>query len=399
MKNGCILCGGYGSGKSRTGLAYYYAKQGGRLDDDSYLHFYPSIQSPSSPFQDLYVITTAHKRDTQEWESEMIPFLMSPDSNFNKLGNKIIVDSWNNIAKYADVKHAFFLFDEQRVVGYGKWAKTFIKIARQNDWILLSATPGDKWLDYMAVFIANGFYKNKSDFIRTHVVFSGYTKYLKIQKYINVGLLTKHRNDILVPMDFARKTRSHTANIISNYDAAEYKNMVRYRFNVETMEPYKSAGELCYALRKLVNSDIDRQVKFLEIFEEHPKAVVFYNYDYELEILRKTCTDAGITFSEWNGHRHEKIPMGDCWAYLVQYAAGSEGWNCVATDTMIFFSQNYSYKSMVQARGRIDRLNTPYSDLYYFTLKTEAPIDRAIGMALKQKREFNESAFVGNLSN
>lgn len=397
MKDGCILCGIPGSGKSRTALAYYYTQMGGRLEDDYHLSAsFLSDHDCKQPL-DLYIITTAKKRDDQDWESEMTPFLMSSMPEFNTIGNKIFIDSWNNIKKYAEVRNAFFIFDEQRVVGYGTWAKSFIKIARNNRWILLSATPGDVWKDYIAVFIANGFYKNKSDFERQHVIFSRFKNYPSYQKYINVGILTKHRNDILIPMHFQKRTKTHTSIVMAEYDPVEYKNMFKYRFNVETGEPFQNAGELCYALRKLVNSDISRQIKFLEILEEHPKVVVFYNYDYELEILRELLRGADVPFSEWNGHKHEIIPKGETWAYLVQYTAGSEGWNCIATDTTIFFSQSYSYKAMIQARGRIDRLNTPYTDLYYFTLKTNAPIDIAIGQALRRKEKFNADAFVGEM--
>lgn len=397
MKDGCILCGIPGSGKSRTALAYYYTQMGGRLEDDfRFSNSFLSSHACNLPL-DLYIITTAKKRDDQDWESEMTPFLMSSQPEFNTIGNKIFIDSWNNIKKYAEIRNAFFIFDEQRVVGYGTWAKSFIKIARNNRWILLSATPGDVWKDYIAVFIANGFYKNKSDFERQHVIFSRYTTYAAYQRYINIGILTRHRNDILVTMDFKKKTRTHTSNEIVSYDSDAYKLMFKNRFNPETGEPFKNAGELCYALRKLVNSDISRQIKFLEVLEEHPKAVVFYNYDYELEILQSLLRDANVPFTEWNGHKHEILPKGDTWAYLVQYTAGSEGWNCIATDTTIFFSQSYSYKAMIQARGRIDRLNTPYSDLYYVTFKTTAPIDIAITQALKRKEKFNEAAFIGKM--
>lgn len=388
MRNGCILCGGVGSGKSRTSLAYYYLQQGGELCMDEY------VPMDDVSIKDLYIITTARKRDTCEWDGEMAPFLLSRDPAINLYRNKIVVDSWNNIGKYSDVKDAFFIFDEQRVIGYGAWTKAFLKIARFNDWILLSATPGDTWLDYIPVFIANGFYKNKSEFIREHVVYSRFSKFPKVDRYVNTGRLIRLRNRILVDMDFQRQTVSHHEDVYVNYDISMYKDTMRNRWDPYRNEPVINASGLCYILRRIVNSDESRQVKLLEIIEDHPKAIIFYNFDYEREILLNLYYGDDFEIAEWSGHAHQPIPESKKWIYLVQYTAGNEGWNCIKTDTIIFYSQNYSYKVMQQAAGRIDRLNTPFHDLYYYHLKTRSGIDLAISKALKEKKKFNETRFL-----
>lgn len=387
MKNGCILCGGVGSGKSRTALAYYYEQQGGKVGSDDYI--------PMTEPKDLYIITTARKRDTCEWQGELAPFLLSthPESNYYK--NKVVVDSWNNIGKYKDVTNAFFIFDEQRVVGYGAWTKAFLKIAKANPWILLSATPGDTWQDYIPVFIANGFYRNKTDFIDQHVVYDWRAKYPKIDRYLNTGRLIRLRDRILVTMDFERQTVSHHEDVAVPYNISAYKALMRSRWNPWEERPIETAGELCYSLRKIVNSDESRQTALLELVEDHPKVIVFYNFDYELDILKSLYYGEGVEIAEWNGHKHQPIPDGDKWIYLVQYTAGCEGWNCITTDTIVFYSQNYSYKVMVQAAGRIDRLTTPYTDLHYYHLKSFSGIDLAISKALKEKKNFNEGRFVG----
>lgn len=387
MKNGCILCGGVGNGKSRTALAYYYEQQGGKVGSDDYI--------PMTEPKDLYIITTARKRDTCEWQGELAPFLLSthPESNYYK--NKVVVDSWNNIGKYKDVTNAFFIFDEQRVVGYGAWTKAFLKIAKANPWILLSATPGDTWQDYIPVFIANGFYRNKTDFIDQHVVYDWRAKYPKIDRYLNTGRLIRLRDRILVTMDFERQTVSHHEDVAVPYNISAYKALMRSRWNPWEERPIETAGELCYSLRKIVNSDESRRTALLELVEDHPKVIVFYNFDYELDILKSLHYGEGVEIAEWNGHKHQPIPDGDKWIYLVQYTAGCEGWNCITTDTIVFYSQNYSYKVMVQAAGRIDRLTTPYTDLHYYHLKSFSGIDLAISKALKEKKNFNEGRFVG----
>ena len=390
MKNGCILNGGVGSGKSLTSLSYYYLQNGGSLE---FLSGKDYIPMPNPP-KDLYIITTARKRDTFEWEGELSHFLLSTHEELNKYDNKVIVDSWNNIQKYKDVEDAFFIFDEQRVVGSGAWVKAFLKIAKKNQWILLSATPGDTWSDYIPVFIANGFYKNKTEFMREHAVFSRFSKYPKIEKYIGTGKLIRQRREILVDMKFERETVQHHYDIYVEYDNKLYKDVMKRRWDIWNDEPITNAGGLCYALRKIVNSHESRSTKLLELFETHQKMIVFYNFDYELEILKSLYFGEGVIVAEWNGHKHEPTPTGNQWVYLVQYTAGAEGWNCITTDTIVFYSLNYSYKIMHQSAGRIDRLNTPYKDLHYYYLKSRSGIDLAIERALNDKRKFNESSFI-----
>ncbi|WP_301887968.1 DEAD/DEAH box helicase family protein [Bacteroides caecimuris] len=387
LKNGNILCGGVGSGKSRTALAYYFKEQDGYFDENKY------EPMDYCKVKDLYIITTARKRDTLEWESEMVPFLITTHKEESLYSHNVVVDSWNNIQKYVDVKGAFFIFDEQRVVGSGAWVKAFYKITDKNNWILLSATPGDTWQDYIPVFVANKFFKNKTEFIRNHIVYNHRVKFPKVDRYLETGKLIKLRNSILVTMDFKRHTVSHHEDVYVKYNIQDYKDLIRNRKNPATGEPIKSASEFCYELRRIVNTDISRQIVLMEILEKHPKAIIFYNFDYELELLRQLCGSSGLNVAEWNGHNHQPIPTGESWVYLVQYTAGAEGWNCITTDTIIFYSENYSYKIMEQSAGRIDRMTTPFTDLYYYHLKSRSGIELAIAKSLREKKEFNQSAF------
>ncbi len=382
MRNGCILCGDVGSGKSRTGLAYYFIQQGGKLEP------YEKMNNPKR----LYIITTARKRDEQEWEGELVPFLLSPSQN--EYDFDVVIDSWNNIKKYIEVKDAFFIFDEQRVVGSGAWVKAFYKITKSNEWILLSATPGDTWMDYIPVFVANGFYKNRTAFINEHVIYDYRMKFPKVDRYINTGRLLRLRNRILVDMEFERSTIIHHEDVFVDYDSRAYKDLFKYRWNNEKGEPIENASELCYEARKIVNSHPSRLNMVYNIALEKNRVIIFYNFDYELELLHQLFDESVFTVAEWNGHKHQPVPESTHWVYFVQYTAGSEAWNCITTDTIIFFSQNYSYKVMKQASGRINRLNTPYKDLYYYHLKSRSGIDVAISKALKSKKKFNETRFV-----
>lgn len=390
LKNGAILVGGVGSGKSRTALAYFYLKvcEGG-LEINGQGSFEP-MRHPT----DLYIITTARKRDTLDWEKECAPFCLTRERSLSVHDILVTVDSWNNVKKYTDVKDAFFIFDEQRVVGHGAWTHAFLDITKQNKWILLSATPGDCWMDYLPVFMANGYYKSKNEFVKRHVVYSyGFTKFPKIDRYVETKRLERLRNDILVTMDYTKPTTLHHVNLTCDYDRVMYRHVMRDRWNPYTDEPLQDVSGLCYTLRRVVNSDPSRIDILTDLVKQHPKAIVFYNFNYELDLLREFAKRMDIPFAEWNGHKHELIPTTDRWVYLVQYTAGAEGWNCTETDTLIFYSQNYSYKIMQQSAGRIDRMNTPFTDLYYYHLRSTAPIDLAIRKALANKKDFNESRY------
>lgn len=391
LKNGSILCGGVGSGKSLTSIAYYVKSGGGDYNfynDDSF--------KPMDKTRDLYIITTAKKRDSLDWDKELGYYTLSRTPEACGYNVKVVVDSWNNIKKYTEVRDAFFIFDEQRLVGSGAWVKSFLKIAAFNEWILLSATPGDVWKDYIPVFIANGFYRNKTDFARKHIVYKRFTKYQDIDYYIGTARLERLRDELLVHMPFERKTKSIYKNIKVDYDKTNFKTVMRSRWDIYNDKPIKDMSNLFYIVRRVVNSDPSRVEAIRELLKDHPKLIIFYNFDYELEALRE-LKDV-VEVSEWNGHNHQPVPESDNWVYLVQYNAGAEGWNCITTNALVFYSLNYSHKIVAQAAGRIDRLNTPFKDLFYFNLISDSPIDWAIRRKLREKKTFHERSFYKELT-
>ena len=388
LHSGSVLRGGVGSGKSITAVAYFYLKEcKGKIKINDEGGFAP-MKNP----KDLYIITTAAKRDTLDWERECAKFMITKDRSSSVSNVKLTVDSWNNIKKYVSIKDAFFIFDEQKVTGYGTWAKSFIQIAKQNRWILLSATPGDTWIEYAPVFIANGFYKNMTDFKRRHVVYDRFSKFPKITRYVDCDILAENREKVLVMMQYNKPTIAHTSDIKCPFDKDSMSRVMIDRWNIFKNEPIKNISELCFAMRKVANSDPSRIKKVREIVEERKKVIIFYNFVYELDILRSLSDK--YTVAEWNGSLHQPIPKTDSWVYLVQYNSGAEGWNCTETNAMIFYSMNYSYKIMEQAKGRIDRLNTSFSDLYYYFLTSNSVIDLSIAKALRNKKNFNEARYM-----
>lgn len=387
MRNGCILKGGVGTGKTRTSLAYYIWDSRGTFPINGEGEF-----TPMKDGHDVYILTTAKKRNDLDWEDDALPFGLGKLANGNLYGREFTVDSWNNITKYEEVKDAFFIFDEQRLVGSGAWVQAFLKIAKHNRWIILSATPGDNWMDYIPVFIANGFYKNRTEFIREHVVFSRFTKFPKVDRYINTDRLADLRSRILVEMPFERHTKRHIENIAVQYDEALFQRVWKDRWHVYEDRPIRDVAELFAVGRKIINSDVSRVGAVHHLLEKHPRLIIFYNFNYELDILRQIGSTLGVETAEWNGHRHNPVPKSDRWLYLVQYTAGAEGWNCITTDAIAFWSLNYSWKITEQSMGRTDRMNTPYTDLYYYKIRSSSPIDMAIVKAQATKKVFNESA-------
>lgn len=386
MRNGCILDGDVGSGKSITGLAYYYVTQGGRTNTGRYEMMRPK------PL-DLYIITTAKKRNTLEWEEELLRYRMTTHDDTKIYKHKCVVDSWNNITKYVDIKDAFFIFDEQRAIGSGSWARTFIKIAQHNKWIMLSATPGDRWIDYAPVFVANGFYRNLTDFRNQHVVYRPMSKFPQIMRYDGGAKLLRLRDKILVVMNYHKKTEQHHEIVYTDYDRVLYKRVQKDRWDIFNQKPIENVTQYCFTLRKVINTDESKQDAVLAFVQKHPKTIIFYNFDYELDILKSIRWPEGTVVKEYNGHVHDALPVGEKWVYLVHYSAGCEGWNCITTDSMIFFSENYSYRIMHQAAGRIDRSNTKFVDLHYMHLRSHADIDSMIARALSNKKKFNESKY------
>lgn len=378
LESGNVLVGDVGSGKSLTAIYWYYEKVCNNMKD----------QKP------LYIITTAKKRDDFEWEKELAPFLLTPYPEVQHYQNApVVIDSWNNIKKYQNVYGAVFIFDEQRLVGSGAWVKAFLKIANKNKWILLTATPGDKPVDLMPVLIANGFYRNKTDFYETHVEVNRYCGYPKITGYHNQGLFIRNKNRVIVRMNFKKPTEQIHKTIKIPYDEKKTKEVIRSRWDPYKNEPIAQASSLCYILRRITNENPERIAEVWRLHQQHPRIIIFYNFDYELDILRQMCEEFGYEYAEWNGHKHDKVPTSDRWLYLVQYTAGNEGWNCITCSTIIFFSNSYSYKVMTQAAGRIDRMNTPYKKLYYYHLTSDSVIDKSIEMALRKKKKFNEKMF------
>lgn len=389
MFDGCVLNGSVGSGKSRTGIYYYFSKYGGSIENQKYT---PMRKNPP----DLYIFTTAKKKHDMEWEEELVPFMLYPDKDTKRTelyGNRVIIESWNCIKKHADIKNCFVIFDENKINGKGAWAKTFLKIAKNNEWILLSATNGDRWEDYETLFVAEGFFRTRSEFRDAHLNYSRYTSYPQVTGYRNEQRLFRLRDRILIDMDFKRHTVPHHKDVYVRYDISKYKDAMRKRWDPFKNEPITQASGLCYVLRKIVNEDESRQVALLEILEDFPKAIIFYNFDSELDILLNLGYQAGTEIAQYNGHKHEAIPKSDRWVYLVNYNA-CEAWNTTSTNCMIFYSQNYSYKTMTQAAGRIDRLTSPYTDLFYFHLRSRSGIDLAISRALSQKKDFNARRFI-----
>jgi hypothetical protein len=391
MHNGCILNGDVGSGKSITAAAYFYTKVCG---GDLRINSFGGLGDMPNP-RDVIVITTARKRLSLDWEKEFVAFGISTNPETSVYGIRLTVDSFNNIEKYADVKDAFFIFDEQRLVGAGAWVKAFIKIAKANQWIMLSATPGDNWMDYCPIFIANGFFKNRTEFVRTHVVFKRFSKFPQIERYTDEAILERHKRSLIVHMPVPRHTKRHIQNVMVENDKEAFRRVNIDRWNIYEDRPIRDVAELFRVMRKLVNSDPSR-ISTLDRLsrEKHPKLIVFYNFLYELDALKEYADRRGIHYAEYNGQKHEPVPSGDNWLYFVQYTAGAEAWNCITTDAMVLFSLNYSYKINQQVFGRIDRANTPFIDLHYYIFRSNSVIDNAILRSLATKKSFNEKEFL-----
>ena len=382
-------------------MYWYFKDCGGCISGDKYIKMWKP--------KDLYIITTAHKRDTMDWNVEMIPFCMTTlqgkrDKKGNLIqktmyDNKIVVDSWQNIGKYTNVSNAYFIFDEDHVVSFGAWGTAFIEIAKHNKWIVMTATPADQWREYAPIFVACGFYKNKTDFNKQHIIWDPWVKnFPKVKGYMNTGRLIRLRNKITVQINYKHQIDIYDHPVICDYDKTKYNYLMTERYDIWKDEPIQNAGGLCYCLRRVCNENMSRIEKLKRILEKYNRVIVFYNYDYELYLIKSIDWGEDVIVDELNGHKHGELPDGDKWLYLCQYASGAEAWNCTTTNVTVFFSQTYSYKMLIQAKGRIDRQNTPYRELHYYHFLCKSPIDISIKKALGRKKKFNEGSFMKELN-
>lgn len=349
-----------------------------------------SIDPPALPTEpvDLYVITTPKKRDDLDWPKEAARFGISTNPEASMGGITLIVDSWNNIKKHTKVQDAFFIFDEQRAIGSGVWSKSFIAIAKRNRWVMLSATPADRWMDLVPVFIAKGFYKNKTQFVREHVVYSPYTKYPSIRMYLDIPTLKRHRDETFVIMPFKRRTKTNIVDVPVMYDREATKLLKKTEWNPYKDYPIRNHPEYVHVLRRLIYSHASRISELIKIHIKAKRLIIFYNFNYELDIMREGF--ANLTeVSEHNGHNHDPVPTGDNWVYLVQYISGSEAWECFSTNHMAFYSANPSYRATIQAMGRINRMTTTYKNLYYYRLMSESAPDKGMMKSFGNKEDFN----------
>lgn len=391
IHNGCILRGGVGSGKSITILTYFFTRV---MKGSLVLNGMGEVEPFQHPdINKLLIITPAKKRNDLEWERECTRFSLDKNPEVSFGGVQVIVDSWHNIMKYEDIENAFVIFDEQKLIGNGPWVKAFYKIAKRNPWVVLSATPGDTWMEFIPIFVANGYYKNRTQFIDRHVVFSSWSKFPKVERYLESSRLYHIRDKVVVDMPYERHTTRHVRFIPTDHDRDRYQMVSKQRWNVWEDEPMQNITQLIYGLRRVVNEDQTRRDELYRLLGKHPRLIIFYNFTYELDQLREFLTSKDVIFAEWNGQKHEPIPNTERWAYLVQYTAGAEAWNCTTTNAMVFYSLQYSWKVFEQCQGRIDRLDTPFTDLYYYVLRSNSVIDGSIWKALQTKGKFQEKKF------
>lgn len=384
ISNGNVVVGATGSGKSLVGLVYYYTN----ILEGSVEPFRKPTKSVS-----LYIITTATKRDSLDWNSECAEFALSTNQEASVNGIKVVIDSWNNIKKYKDIRGGFFLFDEQKTTGYKRWSKIFIRIAKNNRWILITATPSDRWMDLLSVFIANGFYKNKRDFVNQHVTYNPYVKYPSITGYRNVNKLRILKKRIFVIIDYQSPSIIENKVISVDYDVDALTQIEKTEWNPFTDSPIINLSEFASVLRRSLNSHPSRINEAIRIRNTVKKLIVFYNFNFELEILKHGYS--GIKIGELNGHRHDALPVGSDWVYLVQYNSGNEAWECFTTNHMLFYSLNYSFRIMTQAKGRINRLTSGFNYMYYYYLVSNHWLDKGIQKALNKKRDFNNKEILG----
>lgn len=151
-----------------------------------------------------------------------------------------------------------------------------------------------------------------------------------------------------------------------------------------------------YARQLCGHYNKDKRNKFKELVEStQDRLIVFYNYNAELEALKRICDTLKRPYSQVNGQ------VKDLYAYenennsitLIQYQAGAKGLNLQKANKIIYFTLTDKCEDWMQSQKRIHRIGQDKTCFYYI-LMCKGSIEEDVYSALQRGTDFTDELFL-----
>lgn len=361
----------------------------------------------------VLVITTASKRDVKTAEG-LNDFENEADAWFpewRKSLSSFQVVSWQGLAKWVNanflhLKDYAIIADEIACMKAGvssQRGKAFLKITNQTDcWTGYTGTPGDRWIDMHAYFVATHKVKNKTEFLKRFCQMQTFRGFPEIIGYNRTDILRGWWREIADTVDTSEMTRqlpAETHKVINFPAPTGYKKCVQTRIHPTTGDFMDTTGKVTATLRQMCSSGL--KMRWVSDFVENlgERAVIFYNFIEEGNLLEETIKKAlpeGAKVWRVDGSHHDVPTAETCGEHdivITQWAAGAMGLNLQFMNHWISLSPNYSYSISTQARGRIKRIGQE-KHMNFWYLMCEDTIEEDVYKCLRNKSDFAEDTWL-----
>ncbi|WP_368076685.1 SNF2-related protein [Clostridium tyrobutyricum] len=284
-------------------------------------------------------------------------------------------------------------------------AKFILKMKAKNI-ILLSGTPtGGKYEQLWSQCKLLGWKISKKlywqEFIKSVLLDIGGFKIKKVTGYKNVDRLKRKLHEygaVFMKTDEVFELPEQIEQKIKIKNTKEYKIFKKDRLitiNNTELVGDTSLTKMLY-LRQLssqYNKNKVNQLKdILESTED--RIIIFYNFNKELEIIKKLCEKLDKPISIINGAVKDldNFNQYNNSITLVQYQAGAMGHNLQKSNKIIYFSLPLQSELFEQSKKRIHRIGQEKTCFYWYLI-TQNSIEEQIYQTLKERRDYTNKLF------
>lgn len=274
----------------------------------------------------------------------------------------------------------------------------------------LSATPltNDVVMDGASYLIMNDDFPNKTQFMRqtgledkiggpyndlmiydkrgriSEVLWEYYPKFLDLLSRViyrpDVNLSNLDMPDVETTMHSLQFSDSLHADMISlakAYQKRMFDSITDYRMSII----------------ERINSDEDRLDKMVEIVkdEKSVQPLIFYTHNVVKDSIVERLEKEDIEYQIVSGgNSFGEVDLQKNCPILVQYQSGSEGIEMKTSNTTIFYENQTSYRTLVQARGRNRRRGMKHQ-IHHHHLVSPVSFDLELFQRLNMREEISNS--------